>query len=166
MTTTESPPTTAPVRPPSASIGTSRARPDGGAKVRGEFAFSSDLWAEGALWGKVLRSPCPSARITGIDCAAARRLAGVHAVLLAEDLPGNPLFGVETRDQPVFASDVVRYMGEPIAAVAADHPETARRAVELIEVGYEVLEPLVDPAVALDPSTAPMHPDGNVVRHI
>jgi xanthine dehydrogenase D subunit len=76
------------------------------------------------------------------------------------------LFGIEMQDQPVFASDVVRYMGEPVAAVAADHPETARRATELIDISYEVVEPLVDPELALDPATPLMHPDGNIVRHI
>lgn len=166
MTTTQSPGTTTVVAPPSASLGTSRPRPDGGPKVRGEFAFSSDLWAEGALWGKVLRSPHASARITAIDCSAARRLGGVHSVLLAEDVPGSMLFGIELQDQPVFAGDAVRYMGEPVAAVAADHPETARRATELIDVAYEPVEPLVDPELALDPATPLMHPDGNIVRHV
>jgi xanthine dehydrogenase D subunit len=76
------------------------------------------------------------------------------------------LFGLDMKDQPVFASDIVRHVGEPIAAVAADHPETARRAVELIDVSYEPLVPLVDPQLALDPATPLIHPDGNVVRHI
>jgi xanthine dehydrogenase D subunit len=76
------------------------------------------------------------------------------------------LFGIELQDQPVFAGDAVRYMGEPVAAVAADHPETARRATELIDVAYEPVEPLVDPELALDPATPLMHPDGNIVRHV
>jgi xanthine dehydrogenase D subunit len=150
----------------SGSIGTSRQRPDAGPKAKGEFAFSSDLWAEGALWGKVVRSPHASARIRSIDTARARALSGVKAVLLASDVPGNPLFGLELRDQPVFASEVVRYMGEPVAAVAADHPEIARRAAELVEVDYEPLEPLVEAEAAADPATEPMHPLGNVVRRI
>jgi xanthine dehydrogenase D subunit len=165
MTTTQSPATSA-VGAPAASLGTSRSRPDGRPKVRGEFAFSSDLWAEGALWGKVLRSPHASARITAIDCTEARNLAGVHSVLVAEDVPGSMLFGLDILDQPVFAGDVVRYMGEPVAAVAADHPETARRATKLIDVSYELLEPLVDPERSLDPATPPMHPQGNIVRHV
>ncbi len=145
-------------------LGTSPLRPDGGPKVRGEFAFSSDLWAEGALWGRVLRSPHASARILRIDTAAARALKGVHAVLTALDVPGSELYGLEFQDQPVFASDVVRYMGEPVAAVAADHPEIARRALELIEVEYEPTAPLVDPEAAI--TAPPIHPEGNVVRHI
>ena len=72
------------------------------------------------------------------------RSPGVHAVLTADDVPVNR-YGLEHRDQPVLAGDVVRYVGEPVAAVAADHPETARRACAAIVVDYEVLEPLVDP---------------------
>ena len=147
-----------------AGLGTSTERPDGRPKVRGEFAFSSDLWSEGALWGRVLRSPHPSARITRIDTTAARGLKGVRAVLVADDVPGQANYGLDSRDQPVFASEVVRYMGEPVAAVAADHPETARQALELIEVDYELLEPLVDPEIAIE--APPIHPDGNVFRAV
>ncbi|MHB8245026.1 MAG: xanthine dehydrogenase subunit D [Acidimicrobiales bacterium] len=151
-------------RPASRGLGTSAERPDGRPKVRGEFAFSSDLWSEGALWGRVLRSPHPSARIAAIDTSRARALKGVRAVLVAEDVPGDANCGLEFHDQPVFASDVVRYMGEPIAAVAADHPETARQALGLIEVSYEVLVPLVDAEAAIDGPA--IHPDGNVVRAV
>ncbi|MHB1986610.1 MAG: xanthine dehydrogenase subunit D [Acidimicrobiales bacterium] len=152
------------VRPARGGLGTNTERPDGRPKVRGEFAFSSDLWSEGALWGQVLRSPHASARIIGIDTSAARVLRGVRAVLVAEDVPGSANYGLEFQDQPVFASEVVRYMGEPVAAVAADHPEIARRALELIDVSYDVLVPLVDPEAAIDAPS--IHPDGNVVRAI
>ena len=87
-----------------------------------------------------------------------------HAVLTADDVPGRNRYGLEHRDQPVFADDVVRYAGEPVAAVAADHPETARRACAAIVVDYEVLEPLTDPEAALD--APPLHPDGNVFREL
>jgi len=145
-------------------IGESAPRPDGIPKVQGKFAYSSDLWAEGMLWGHTLRSPHPSARIVSIDIGPALRVPGVEAVLTAEDVPGRPTFGLEIADQPVFAADVVRYEGEPIACVAADHPETARRAAEAIEVVYEVTPPLVDAEVAIEAPA--MHPDGNVVRHL
>ena len=74
-------------------------------------------------------------------------------------------YGLISQDQPVFASDVVRYVGEPVAAVAADHPETCRRALAAIVVDYEVLDPLLDPEAAIDGSHPPIHPDGNVIRH-
>src|SRR5215217_3156352 len=125
-------------------IGESVDRPDGTLKVRGEFAYSSDLWADGMLWGTTLRSPHPYARIRSIDFAEALALRGVHAIQTHEDVPGRKTYGLELADQPVLAIDVVRYEGEPVAIVAADHPETARRAAELLRVDYEPLEPLVD----------------------
>ena len=146
------------------ALGDSADRPDGMPKVTGDFAFSSDLHAEGMLWGRTLRSPHAAARIRGIDTSRATAMAGVHAVLLAEDVPGSPTYGMEHRDQPVFASDVVRYHGEPVAAVAADHPELAVRALAAIEVDYEPLVPLADADAAI--TAPPMHPDGNVFRHI
>jgi xanthine dehydrogenase D subunit len=145
-------------------IGESAPRPDGGPKTRGGFAFGSDLWAESMLWGRTLRSPHPSARIVRLDVAPALALPGVRCVLTHDDVTGEPNYGLEHRDQPVFAADVVRYHGEPVAAVAADHPETARRALEAIVVEYEPLMPVVDAEVAL--TAPPIHPDGNIVRHL
>lgn len=146
-------------------LGSSASRPDGVAKVSGQFAFSSDLSVENMLWGATLRSPHPYARIVNMDLSAAWQILGVEAIVTADDLPGKPTFGLIASDQPVFASDVVRYMGEPIAAVAADHPETCRRAMAAIKVTYEVLTPLIDPEQALLKSTSPIHPDGNIIRH-
>lgn len=145
-------------------VGTDAPRPDGGPKVRGEFAFSGDLWADGMVWGATLRSPHASARIRSIDTGPALEVPGVLAVVTAEDLPGSRYYGLEHRDQPVFAWEVVRYAGEPIAAVAADHPETARRALREIVVDYEVTPPLTDAEAAL--VADPIHPDGNVFRHM
>jgi xanthine dehydrogenase D subunit len=146
-------------------LGDSPPRPDGTAKVQGSFAFSGDLSADGFLWGATLRSPHPSARIVRIDVTPAWRIDGVAAIVTAEDVPGKPTYGLISSDQPVFAADVVRYVGEPIAAVAADHPETCRRALEAIVVEYEVLAPLIDPERAIDGSHPPIHPAGNVIRH-
>jgi CO/xanthine dehydrogenase Mo-binding subunit len=145
-------------------IGESVRRPDGIPKVTGEFAYSSDLWADGMLWGATLRSPHPRARIRELNLAPALALAGVHAVLTHDDVPGRKTYGLEVPDQPVLAIDQVRYQGEPVAIVAADHPETARRAAAAIEVGYEVLPPVTDPEQAFD--AEPLHPTGNVLRHV
>ncbi|MEZ5263043.1 MAG: xanthine dehydrogenase subunit D [Acidimicrobiales bacterium] len=150
----------------STGLGASATRPDGIEKVRGEFAFSSDLHRPGMLWGRTLRSPHPYARIVRIDVGPALAMAGVAAVVTAADVPGSPTYGLISSDQPVYAADVVRYVGEAVASVAADSPETARRACEAIVVDYEVLEPLVDPERAVDGSVAPIHPDGNVVRYL
>ncbi|MCU1499479.1 MAG: Xanthine dehydrogenase, molybdenum binding subunit [Acidimicrobiales bacterium] len=145
-------------------LGVSAPRPDGGPKVRGEFAFSGDLWADHMVWGATLRSPHASARIRSIDTGAALAIPGVTTVVTAADVPGQKFYGLEHRDQPVFAWDVVRYAGEPVAAVAADHPETARRALAAIVVDYELTTPVLDAEVAI---TAPdLHPDGNVFRRL
>ena len=156
--------TTPVVAPPRGGIGESVGRPDGTPKVRGEFAFSSDLHADNMLWGRTLRSPHPYARIRSIDIGPALAIRGVAAVLTADDVPGKPTYGLITADQPALAGDFVRYQGEPVAIVAADHPETGRRALDAIDVDYQVLDPLVDPVSA--PEAPPIHPDGNVIRRV
>ncbi|MCS7483271.1 xanthine dehydrogenase family protein molybdopterin-binding subunit [Umezawaea endophytica] len=145
-------------------IGASPQRPDGNLKVRGEFAYASDLWHEDMIWGSTLRSPHPYARIVSIDLTEALKVPGVHAVLTHQDVPGSNLYGLEHKDQPVLAVDVVRYQGEAVALVGADHPETATRAMKRIKVEYEVLEPVVDMETAADDT--PLHPGGNLVRHV
>jgi xanthine dehydrogenase D subunit len=145
-------------------LGTSPVRPDGIAKVQGSFAFSSDLAGDGVLWGATLRSPHPYARIRGIDVSAAWKISGVEAVITADDVPGKMTYGLIAHDQPVFGSDYVRYVGEPVAAVAADHPETCRRALAAIVVDYEELTPVLDPEAVIAGTTEPIHPRGNVLR--
>jgi xanthine dehydrogenase D subunit len=147
-------------------IGESVRRPDGVAKVRGDFVYSSDLRAEGMLWGVTVRSPHPHARIRSIDASEAVAAAGVKAVLTHRDVPGRNAYGLEIPDQPVLAADVVRYWGEAVALVAADHPEQARRAADKVRVDYEVMAPLTDPEAALSDSAPWLHPGGNVTRHV
>jgi xanthine dehydrogenase D subunit len=170
--------------PGGGQVGDDAQRPDGVLKVRGEFAYGSDLWMEDMLWGATLRSPHPYARIRGIDLGAALATPGVRAVLTSDDVPGEKVYGLELADQPVLAVDVVRYQGEPVALVAADHPETARLAASRIVVDYEVWEPVTDAQTALGHPTwnqvhettpevtelsresAHLHPEGNLVRHL
>jgi xanthine dehydrogenase D subunit len=147
-------------------IGDSPLRADGVPKVRGEFAYSSDLHVDGMLWGATLRSPHPRARITGIDTAVARALPGVRAVLTHADVPGRKTYGLELADQPVLAWEDVRFKGEPVAIVAADHPETARRAAAAIAVTYDVLPPVGDPERAMAPGAPPLHDGGNLLRTV
>ncbi|WP_432588091.1 molybdopterin cofactor-binding domain-containing protein [Streptomyces sp. HD1123-B1] len=155
-----------PVQPPPPSMGLGISLPahDAVAKTSGTFPYAADLWAEGLLWAAVLRSPHPHARIVSIDTAQAARMPGVHAVVTHTDVPGDAAHGRRIADRPVFAKDVVRHHGEPIAAVAADHPDTARLAAAAIAVEYEVLDPVTDPEQAF--AAEPLHPDGNLVRHI
>jgi CO/xanthine dehydrogenase Mo-binding subunit len=138
-------------------------RVDGIPKVTGEFAYSSDLQAAGMLWGHTLRSPHAHARIAEIDVSGAVGMPGVQAVLTHDDVPGAKRYGLEFPDQPVLAYDRVRYFGEPVALVAAEHPEQARRAAERIRVEYEPLEPIVDPERATEHE--PLHPDRPTMGH-
>ena len=136
----------------SGRIGESIPRPDAPAKVRGEFTFGSDLVAPGMLFGKTLRSPHPRALVRAIDFGRALAMPGVRVVLTADDIPGFRLFSLhKPPDQPVLVGvgEEVRYRGEPVAIIAADHPEQARAAAEAIEVDYEVLPAITDPVDAL-----------------
>jgi CO/xanthine dehydrogenase Mo-binding subunit len=144
-------------------VGDSTPRVDGVPKVTGEFAYSSDLQAAGMLWGHTLRSPHAHARIISIDISEAVGMPGVHAVLTHEDVPGEKRYGLEFPDQPVLAYERVRYFGEPVALVAAEHPEQARRAAARIRVEYEELELVVDPERATEQD--PLHPDRPTMGH-
>jgi CO/xanthine dehydrogenase Mo-binding subunit len=87
-------------------------------------------------------------------------------VLTHEDVPGRKTYGLEIPDQPVLAWEDVRYQGEPVALVAADHPETARQAAKRIEVDWEVLDPVTDAEAAMAADAPPLHPGGNLLRHV
>jgi CO/xanthine dehydrogenase Mo-binding subunit len=137
-------------------VGESVKRADGIPKVTGEFAYSSDLFAAGMLWGHTLRSPHAHALIKEIDISEAVAMPGVHAVLTHDDVPGEKRYGLEFADQPVLAFERVRYYGEPIALVAAEHPEQARRAAARIKVEFEPLEPVTDAERATQQE--PIHP--------
>jgi xanthine dehydrogenase D subunit len=147
-------------------VGASVPRIDGIPKVKGSFAYGSDLWHERMLWGTTLRSPHPHARIHSVDISKAVASPGVHAVLVASDVPGKRTYGLDFADQPVLAEDVVRYQGEPVAIVAAEHPELARRAAARIAVDYEVIPAVTDMEAALVPDGPKIHPFGNVLRHV
>jgi xanthine dehydrogenase D subunit len=151
---------------PPAGVGASAARPDATPKVTGRFAYGSDLWMDDMIWGVTLRSPHPYARIRSIAIGEALATGGVYAVLTRDDVPGRNISGLEVADQPVLAQDVVRYQGEPVALVAADHPEIARQAAKKIAVDYEVLTPVTDARQALDPGAPRLHERGNLVRHL
>src|SRR5919199_1780222 len=159
--TRERPATTTP-----GGVGESAVRPDGIEKVKGDFAYSSDLGMDNMLWGATLRSPHPRANIWSIDTSEAQSIPGVFAVLTYEDVPGRKVYGLEVPDQPVLAWEHLRYQGEPIAIVAADHPETARRALGKIKVDYEVLDPIIEAEEAMSEDAPKLHPSGNVLRRV
>nr|WP_311198775.1 molybdopterin cofactor-binding domain-containing protein [Paenibacillus sp. YPD9-1] len=139
-------------------------RPDGEDKVTGRLQYLTDMTVDGNLHGKVLRSRHAHAWILSIDTSKAEALPGVRAVLTAKDIPGMNLFGIAFPHQPVLCSDRVRYVGDAVAAVAADTEEMAEAALELIEVVYEPLPVVDDPETALDESTPKLHPEGNLLH--
>ncbi|MCW5253115.1 xanthine dehydrogenase family protein molybdopterin-binding subunit [Streptomyces sp. SHP 1-2] len=152
------PATAAPGRVTPGGVGESVLRPDGVLKVTGEFAYASDLWHEDMLWGQILRSTSAHAEILAIDVSAALALPGVHAVMTHDDLPTAVRhYGLEIRDTPVLAHGRVRHHGEPVAIVAADHPETARRAAARIRVEYRELPVVTDEATATAPGAPLVH---------
>jgi CO/xanthine dehydrogenase Mo-binding subunit len=144
-------------------VGESVERPDGPPKVKGEFEYASDLWVPGMLHGATLRSPHPHARIVSIDTAKARSLPGVRAVRTHADLPNSELYGLMKSDQYPLARKKVRFLGDPVAIVAADDAQTARDALKLISVMYEPLPAITDPIAALQPDAQPIHDKGNVI---
>jgi CO/xanthine dehydrogenase Mo-binding subunit len=131
-------------------VGESVRRVDAIPKVTGEFAYASDLFAAGMLFGHTIRSPHAAARLKRIDTSEARGMPGVHAVLTHKDVPGEKRYGLEFADQPVLAMEDVRYFGEPVAVVAAEHPEQARRAAAKIKVDYIPQQAVVEAERAKD----------------
>lgn len=130
-------------------------------KVIGRAKYTDDLSVANALIVKILRSPLASARITALRTEKALALVGVRAVLVGSDLPKT--FGVLpiSRDEPALAMGRVRYVGEPVAAVAAETAAIAERALKLIEVEYEPTGACLDPKKALEPAADPIHPELN-----
>lgn len=133
-------------------------RIEGADKVSGRALYTADAQLPGILWGKVLRSPHAHARIVRINAEKAKSVSGVHAVITGQDIPYT-LVGRRLRDVPVLARDLVRMVGDRVAAVAADDRDAAEEALALIEVEYEELDPILDPLEAIKPGAPLLHPD-------
>jgi 4-hydroxybenzoyl-CoA reductase subunit alpha len=129
-------------------IGTRQRKTDGLAKSTGRARYTDDITLPGMLHGKILRSPHPHARILSVDTSAAEALPGVHATVVGSEMPIPFGIIVWTPDEHALATEKVRYIGDAVAAVAAVDEETANRALDLIRVEYEVLEPILDPREA------------------
>ncbi len=138
-------------------------------KVTGRAKYTDDYVFPGMLFARTLRSPYPHARILSINTDKAKALPGIHAVLTHKDVPGENLHGLVHRDWPVLCHDVVRYVGDAVAIVAADNEEVAAQALKLIDVQYEPLPVVADPEYAHTPEAPilhPNHPTGNLLKHI
>jgi CO/xanthine dehydrogenase Mo-binding subunit len=136
-------------------VGVSIPRPDGPEKVTGRVQYVADIQPKGLLHAKLLRSPHAHAKIVSIDTSAAKALPGVRAVLTAKDIP-HLKKKAPTRAHAVLAIDRAVFMGQPVAAVAADEPSIAEEALDLIKVEYEVLAASIDPLKAMLPGAPPV----------
>ena len=140
------------------AVGKPLPRIEGEEKVTGKTKYAADLSFEGLLWAKVLRSPIPHGRIKHIDTSKAKALSGVRAVLTRADV-ANVFVGTRVKDQPVLVSDRVRFVGDAVAAVAADNKEIAEEALTLMDVEYEELPHVNDPLEAVKPESPLIHED-------
>ncbi|TMB65716.1 MAG: xanthine dehydrogenase family protein molybdopterin-binding subunit [Deltaproteobacteria bacterium] len=141
-------------------IGQSIPRVDNTGKVTGDARYTADVLLSGTLWAKTLRSPYPHARIARVDTSRAEKAPGVRAILTGADVRGI-LYGRRYRDISVLAQDRVRFIGERVAAVAADTLEQTEEALEFLEVDYEELPAIFDPVAALQEGAPIIHPDVN-----
>lgn len=133
-------------------------RADGLEKVSGRTLYAADIDCSGLLWGKILRSPYPHARILNVDVSRARNVPGVEAIVTGEDAKGS-FVGKQIRDMPVLCWDVVRFIGDRVAAVAAETRDAAEEAVSLIDVDYEELPGVFDPLEAMQGDAPLLHAD-------
>ncbi|MCL4458436.1 MAG: molybdopterin-dependent oxidoreductase [Chloroflexi bacterium] len=147
-------------------VGASILRSDAKDKVTGRAIYAADLFFPNMLYGQALRAQLPHAEIIRIDTSKARAMAGVEAVLTAEDVPGENSFGIIFSDQPVLCRDRVRYMGDAVALVAAISPEVASRACQEIVVEYRELPAVFSAQEALAPDAPQIHAEGNIANRI
>ncbi|HYM39718.1 MAG TPA: molybdopterin cofactor-binding domain-containing protein [Thermoplasmata archaeon] len=138
-------------------IGKALPKVDSLGKTTGRARYTEDLVLPEMLFGRLLRTPHPHARIRRIDTGRARALPGVRAVLTGRDLPTKYGILPSSQDETALAEDVVRYVGEPVAAVAADDEETAERALGAIDVEYEPLPAITSIEEALQNRTVRIH---------
>src|SRR3990170_1364051 len=139
-------------------VGNPTPRIEGELKVSGKAVYAADVTLPGMLWGKLVRSPIASGKIKRIDASKALALSGVHAVVTGEDCTGLKI-GRRLYDMPILADGEVRFIGEKVAAVAADTELIAEEAVGLIDVEYEETEPILDPVETMKPGARLIHPD-------
>ena len=149
-------------------VGRKHLRPDAVDKVTGKAIFTDDLKFDDMLHAKVRRAMVPHAILKKLDITKAKELAGVKAILTAEDIPGEQNHGLVTFDWPaiVGVGQRVRYVGDVIAIVAAETPEIAAQAVQLIEAEFDLLPVITNPVQALEAGQPQIHENGNLLKHI
>jgi selenium-dependent xanthine dehydrogenase len=144
----------------SGKVGSDLPRYTGHDAVLGDRKFVDDMVVPDMLYGAVRLTDHPRAKLLSIDPTRAMELPGVHRVVTAADIPGDPMVGLIAKDWPVYVGigQVTRCTGDVVATVVADTQHIARRAAQLIDIEYEVYEPITDPEQALDPSKGIVHP--------
>src|SRR5437867_7801793 len=146
--------------PVASTIGTPIPRVEGPGRITGQARFTADTELENALWARVVRSPVAHARIVSLDVTAAMRVPGVRAIVTAKDLadPKKRMGRARLKDVPILCEDIVRFVGDRVAVVAAETQEAAEEAAELVEVKYEELPAVFDPLEAMKPDAPLVHP--------
>lgn len=136
---------------------------DARAKALGEPVYTDDISLPGMLYGKALRTPAPRALIKSIDVAEARAFSGITAVILAEDIPGQPNCGHLVKDWPalIAAGEITHYMGDSLCLVVGTTEEVVEAALQLIKVDYDELKPVTSPVEAMAPDAPKLHEKGN-----
>ena len=137
-------------------VGAAVPRAEGSEKVSGKTVYAADVKLRDLLWVKILRSPHPHARIRGVDISKAANIPGVKAIATGTDVKGF-LIGKQIRDMPVLCWDKVRFVGDRVAAVAAETADAAEEAIHAIEVDYELLPAVFDPLEAMAPNAPALH---------
>ena len=145
--------------PENKALGISLPRVDAMEKITGKASYASDVYLPGMLMCKLLTSTEGHARITKLDVSKAQALPGVRAVITGQDYPDVRFGSGALKDRYIMAKDEVFYIGEPVAAVAADDEITAQEALDLIEVEYQPLPMVVDPLQAIADDATPVHED-------
>lgn len=146
-------------------IGSNVSRIDAPSKVTGEATYADDLRLSNMIYGKILRSTVPRARVKRIDTSNAINLPGV-TILTAKDIPGRNAAGPIIADQPILADKEINYLGEALVLVGADSQESAEKALDMIKIEYEPLQAVLDPVEAMEEGTPEIHEGGNIASRV
>ncbi|MBW8012726.1 MAG: molybdopterin-dependent oxidoreductase [Chloroflexi bacterium] len=143
-------------------VGKAVPKPDAVSKAKGEFLYADDMVEPDMVFGKIVWSEHPHAEIVSLDKSEARAAEGVLAVLSAEDIPGENVYGTLQHDQPVFCDQKTRFIGDVIALVVAETEVQAAKAVELVKVEYKLLPGVFSPEEGLAEDAPKVHEQGNL----
>lgn len=154
-----------PIAPEGDHVRTTLLTKDALGRVTGTTLFGDDIRMEGMLYGKILWAEHPHAGILNIDTSEAESMPGVELVVTAKDVPGKNQAGIVERDQPAWAEDKVRYIGDPVATVYAESAAIATEALSKIKVDYKDLPGVFTPQAASQPDAPKIHAKGNLAHH-